>query len=317
MAATIFINIPSYMDEELPATILALFTNAANPDRIHVSIVDQCEHGKELHATLAPFAHAVTYLALDYRQARGVCFARALGAQAYRGEDIYLQLDAHTHAIPQWDNWVESLMVSAPTDRCVYSSFPAPYTRTTDGVELDFTGGVGVVRSFVEKDKVFEDEKWTLPFAGQYHPSTNAVEGFSIAAGLVIAPGRIVMDVPHDPLLYFYGEEQAWAIRMYTHGYDLWHPQQPPFYHLYNNAAQTIRPTQWKEAQDAERKIRWWQYEALSTERQKALYTGESLGIFGLGTKRTLQDFAEFSGVDYLTRTVAPRAYGVQYLQAQ
>jgi hypothetical protein len=125
------------------------------------------------------------------------------------------------------------------------------------------------------------------------------------------------MDVPHDPLLYFYGEEQAWAIRMYTHGYDLWHPQQPPFYHLYNDTAQTIRPTQWKEAQDAERKIRWWQYEALSTERQKALYTGESLGIFSLGTKRTLQDFAEFSGVDYLTRTVAPRAYGVQYLQAQ
>jgi hypothetical protein len=317
MAATIFVNIPSYMDGELPFTIGTLFTHAAKPERVHVSIVDQCEIGKELHTTLAPFAHAITYLALDYRQARGVCFARALGAQAYRGEDIYLQLDAHTYATPGWDNWVETLMANAPTDRCIYSSYPAPYTRTNTGVDLDFTGGGGVVANAVNKDSVFEDGKWTLWYHGEYCGVDQPVRGHYLAAGLVIAPGRVVMDVPHDPLLYFYGEEQAWSVRLYTHGYDLWHPVQPPFYHLYNNVEQSIRPTQWNAEHDTQRKTRWWQYEALSVERQKALYTGESLGIFGLGNQRTLQDFAEFSGVNYLTRTVAPRAYGVQYLPVQ
>jgi hypothetical protein len=314
MAATIFVNIPSYMDEELPCTVGTLFAHADQPDRVHVSIVDQCEIGKELHTTLAPFAHAVTYLALDYRQARGVCFARALGAQAYRGEDIYLQLDAHTYVMPGWDTWVETLMANAPTERCVYSSYPAPYTRGVGGVEVDLSGGDGVVVHMLNSGCEFLPEKWTLMYHGEYHKRSTPVRSQYLAAGLVIAPGRVVMDVPHDPLLYFYGEEQAWSIRLYTHGYDLWHPVQPPFYHLYNNVEQSIRPTQWTATHDTQRKTRWWQYEDMSVARQQALYTGEPLGVFGLGTQRTLQDFAEFSGIDYRTRTIAPRAYGAQYL---
>ena len=46
------------------------------------------------------------------------------------------------------------------------------------------------------------------------------VAGFHVAGGCVFAPGRIVNEIPYDPLLYFHGEEQALALRAWTRGWD-------------------------------------------------------------------------------------------------
>jgi hypothetical protein len=31
--------------------------------------------------------------------------------------------------------------------------------------------------------------------------------------------------------------------------------------------------------------------------------------VFGLGTRRSIADYAEFSGLDYAARTIGPKAY--------
>ena len=34
--------------------------------------------------------------------------------------------------------------------------------------------------------------------------------------------------------------------------------------------------------------------------------SGNDTGLYGIGTTRTIQDFAKFSGIDYINKTYAP-----------
>jgi hypothetical protein len=70
------------------------------------------------------------------------------------------------------------------------------------------------------------------------------------------------------------------------------------------------RPLHWDPAQDTLRKQTWWTLEQRSQARLKALLQGsQDLGVYGLGTVRSLADYADFCGVDYAARTLSPMAF--------
>lgn len=84
----------------------------------------------------------------------------------------------------------------------------------------------------------FEADHRVLPFEAHPHAGDAAadavVPGFHLAAGCLFAPGRLVQALPYDPHFYFHGEEQALAVRLFTHGWDIFHTPRLPGYHLYN-----------------------------------------------------------------------------------
>lgn len=306
---TIFVAIPSYNDRELLHTITGLVVNATHRQRVHIAVVDQCDDAHRLD--LRDFAHLVDYIALEERMARGPVFARAMANLLYRGEDFYVQLDAHTQCDPGWDEWVEQTMAGAPHPRCVFSALPPSYTRVNGEAVLDRLPRGMVNIMLVEPGVVFADDEYTLPFTSQWIARRTAFPARTIAGGMVIAPGTMVQEVPLDPQIYFYGEEQTQALRLFTHGYDLFHPVDPPFYHLYNSNDDPVRDVPWQADRDEARKVRWWQYEHRSRAQQAALYAGTLRGMYGLGTARTMDAFAAMSGICYRTRTVAPSAYAL------
>ena len=150
-----------------------------------------------------------------------------------------------------------------------------------------------------------------LSFQAQPVEGTQPLPAFHVGAGCLFAPGRIVQEVPYDPWLYFHGEEQALALRLYTRGWDLWHMPGLPVRHLYNAAGSGApkRPLHWDSAEDAQRGTRWWTREQRARARLAALVAGEDLGVYGIGTERTLAEFATFSGIDYRARTLAAQAF--------
>jgi hypothetical protein len=169
----------------------------------------------------------------------------------------------------------------------------------------------GVLAQVLKPDAAFAPDHPVLAFQAQPVGSSEALPAFHVGAGCLFAPGRVVQEVPYDPWLYFHGEEQAMALRLYTRGWDLFHMPALPVHHLYNeaNSGAPRRPLHWDAQQEAGREIPWWAFEQRARIRLGALVAGADLGVYGLGTVRSVADFAAFSGIDYTARTLAPRAF--------
>jgi len=307
----IFVSIASYCDPVLPFTLRRAVATAAAPDRLHFGVVEQSPAGTPRVASPGHGAR-LSQVRIDVADARGPCWARAIAMSLHDGEDWFLQLDSHMDFDPGWDERLvaQALALGAPGRGLVISSYPDAF---------GFAGGQpvrrpttrGVLAHVLKPDTGFAPDHPVLAFEAHPVDSEVPLPGFHLGAGCLFAPGRIVQAFPYDPWLYFHGEEQALALRLYTHGWDLFHMPRLPVHHLYNDAASGAppRPLHWDAAHEAGRDVDWWSLEQRSRARLAALVAGEDLGVYGLGSARTLADYAAFSGIDYAARTLDARAF--------
>jgi hypothetical protein len=112
-----------------------------------------------------------------------------------------------------------------------------------------------------------------------------------LAGGYVFAHGQFVVDVPSDPGTYFNGEELALAARAFTHGYDLYYPNENLVWHLYFHPA----PKHWADSRA------WPQLQSHAVDRLRTLLTGDhaALGRHGLGSVRSISDYERYAGLDF------------------
>jgi hypothetical protein len=306
----IFVSIASYCDPVLAFTLRRAVETAAAPGRLHFGVVDQSPPGTARLAATAPAR--LSQVQLDIADARGPCWARAIAMSLYAGEDWFLQLDSHMDFEPDWDLRLvrQAMELGAPERGAVISTYPDAF-RFVDGQPVRTGPAGGVLVQAVKRGTGFEGDHAVLSF--EAHPVDHAMPlpAIHVGAGCLFAPGRIVQQFPYDPWLYFHGEEQALALRLYTHGWDLFHMPGLPIHHLYNDTASGAppRPLHWDAAHEAGREVDWWTRELRSRRRLAALLAGENLGAYGLGRVRNLADYAAFSGIDYARRTLAPAAY--------
>jgi hypothetical protein len=306
----IFVSIASYCDPVLPFTLSRAVAMARDPWSLHFGVVDQSPPGQARIA--APGGARLSQVRLDIADARGPCWARAIAMSLYDGEDWFLQLDSHMDFDSGWDERLvaQACALGGPARDLVISSYPDAFVFE-QGRPVRKPTTRGVLAQVVKPGAAFEDGHPVLPF--QAHPvdSDAPLPGFHVGAGCLFAPGRIVQAVPYDPWLYFHGEEQALALRLYTRGWDLFHMPGLPIHHLYNDQATGLppRPLHWDEAHEATRSVGWWTLEQRARARLNALVAGADLGVYGLGDRRSVADYAAFSGIDYARRTLAPEAF--------
>lgn len=312
--STLFISIASYEDPLLWWTVDQAVSAAAHPERLRFGIVDQSRAergptGAEPPGTPrpAPLAPEVRYTWVDSRYARGPCWARALAYSLSEGEDYLLQIDAHMAFDPGWDDRLVSdflqLQERLGHDRLILSTYPLGFLLE-DGVVRPEFEVEGTLALHVRKDRELSAEHPVLVFEAVGHPTGDALLGYHVGAGCLFAPGRLFAEVPIDPWIYFHGEEQNIAVRAWTHGYDIVHPEAMPIRHLYKREGHR-QVVHWTPEEDARRRVRWQSLEARTKARMNALlYEGASLGAYGLGSRRSLRQFEEFSGIFYSRRHV-------------
>jgi len=307
----IFVSIASYCDPVLGFTLAQALATARHPEALHFGIVDQSPASRGLQQRAYAPAR-VSYTRIDPVYARGPCWARAIGMSLYDGEDWFLQVDSHMDFDLHWDERLieQGARLMAGRPGMVITAYPNPFVFEGDRpVRKPSTDKV--LAHVVKTNTAFEADHLVLSFEAHPVGQDEPLPGFHVAAGCLFGPGHIVHAFPYDPWYYFHGEEQAYAARLYTHGWDIFHMSGLPLYHLYNNAESggPKRPLHWDAEEDKVRERNWWELEQRSRSRLAALLGGADLGAYGLGHVRSMEDYAAFSGIDFVRRTLGPRAY--------
>src|SRR5947208_582841 len=126
--ARIFVQIASYRDPECEPTLADLFARAAAPDRISVGLCwqhDPGEGGRRFADGTRP--SQVRRLDVPASESRGVCWARHLAQQLWRGEEYTLVTDSHMRFAPGWDDKLIDELHECPSPRPALTCNPARY----------------------------------------------------------------------------------------------------------------------------------------------------------------------------------------------
>lgn len=307
-APTIFVAIASYKDPLLQRTVWDAVDKAQHKHRLRFGIVDQCDAPQRWATPTGAFGRQMQYLWVDPLMSRGTCFARALAQQLYAGETLYVQLDAHMAFPPYWDAWVVDTLLDrmASGGPCVVSSYPPSMEWEGDRAVIATPAAGTVTCHRVNATAAFDARGIYLDFEACHHRRSQPVRAHHLSAAVLLAPGRFAEVFPYDPFGYYLGEEQMLALRLFTHGWDIWHPVDNPIGHKYNDHQDpAIRPVHWSDDPDGLRPIPHgvWQQESYRRQRRTVACPGFG-GVYGLGGVRSLADYAAWTGIDYVRRTI-------------
>lgn len=302
---SIFISVAAYRDPLLLQTLCEAAKNADHPDRIVFGVVEQREAEERLIVPSA-LQKQVRYVGVDPKDSRGVCWARALAMSLYSGEDWFFQIDSHMLFDEGWDTYLLENIAACfqLSAKPILTGLPNAFSHK-DGICTKNAKNTGTIVTKFKGDVGFAEGGHTLAYTSYTDTTQKPVNAMNIAGAYVFAAGGIVEEIPYDPRYYFYGEEQSFSIRAYTHGWDIFHVPSMPFYHLYSNeTVKDVRKHHWEVEQDAGRGQRWWELDKAAKIRLSRLVTGNLYGVYGLGTQRTLEDYNRDFGIDYRNRTI-------------
>ena len=308
---SIFISIASYQDPLLVSTIFGAYNNAENKDELIFSICDQSDD--PINIDDLDFADQVRYEHVNPVFSKGPCWARHRAQTFYQEEDYFLQIDSHTQFLPNWDELFKEALLKIEAAGLTDGYFAKPiitsYPRSFK--VLDFERGLFELNTGDKHTQVITYRKDSLFSRGSFSRQigiptkhTEITHAYLMAAGCIFTRGKFVKDIPYDPNYYFYGEELSMALRAFTHGFSFFHIPDVPLFHLYTDVSNIPRKLHWDPEDDANRAIKWHELEQKSLDRLDDLFAGKIEGSMGLGSQRSLKDYAVISGVDLKNKIV-------------
>ena len=311
---SIFISIASYQDTLLPFTIKEAYEKAERPDLLHFGIIDQSSADTPYPVMPSIPATQVSYIKIDPTQTRGCSWARSLAMSLIGEQEWFFQIDSHMMFEQDWDAILldKAYALMSITPECVISGYPAAFDFV-DGVATAKTSTQMLRAHVVHKDSSFVDGDPVLRFNTRELPGMGAAEGFHLGGGCLFAPIEFVRKFPWDPYLYFSEEEASMALRLFSHGWTIYHVAGLPILHLYHVAAPATIPRRlhWDTTSENGIEPLWYRLQSRARKRMNVLVSEDSsaLGIYALGAKRSLSDYAEACGIDYLRRELHPKAF--------
>jgi hypothetical protein len=301
---SIFVQIASYRDPELVPTIKNLIEQATHPERLKLCIAHQYSEEDEWD-NLDQFASDGRFIVIQipHTESQGVCWARNQIQQHYNGEDYTLQIDSHHRFVKGWDkeciSTLNSLIKKGHKKPLLTSRvpgyFPATYPKGID--ENSYGMSIKQWDQGVPLFSLYNPGKQLEPTASRFYSGHFA---FTL--------GRFCKEVPHDPLMYFNGEEISIAVRAYTHGYDLFILNKPIAWHDYageNRARHWDDNANWG-ARDNQSKSRVRQLLGVNGEVCSPC-NKNTFKEYGLGEERTLEQYELYSGIKFRDQTVTNR----------
>jgi hypothetical protein len=299
---TIFVAISSYRDPELCITIEDLFKKAYNPNRIFVGVVEQNDPKDAItcHSKNARIDQSrIRCITKHYKQAKGPVIARSLCESLFNGEQYYCMTDSHMRFEPGWDvALIEMLSKTKRPKRTVITWYCEGYERVEVPELNEVKYKILTRRGWrfqswkkFNDQEILEFESTTSFITPPKIPQFTAM----YSANFAFSSSDVLKEVPYPgnmPYLFF-GEELLHSARLYTSGWDLVGMTYSVAYHL------------WKREY---RKL-FWEVDKTAIRDQSIQKVKDILSRnindpkYGLGFKRTIEDYWNYAGVDWLTKT--------------
>ncbi len=305
--STIFVALASYCEPELVDTIESCLSMARYPENIRFGICHQYDNSDPLtdEKCLDRYSQdtRMRYVLYDYHESQGGCWARNIAQQLYQGETYTLQIDSHSRLIESWDTILIGMLESLPAEKPLITQFPPLYYFKDDEVVFDHIENLTQVNTAIAAD--WPEEGWI------HHPQKLIPENDVfprrtrfLSGAFVFTSGDWNETVRQDPQHFYTGEEFALALRSYTHGYDLFDPNQIVVWHR-------LHPRSNRKFWDDNKETTVGIHHNTALHRLRLLLDGDpenELTRYGLGTERTLEDFRLYSGLDCSNRSIHPDA---------
>jgi len=300
----IFISIASYRDPELLPTIKDCIANAKYPENLIFAIAWQHSLEDEWD-TLKEFKDDPRFRITDinYEDSEGVCWARNLIQQDYKGEDYYFQLDSHHRFIKHWDteliDMIHYLQCKGHYKPILSTYLPSYFPDKDPEDRIQDVWMLNIDR-FMPQGAVFLRPQGLDGWRDLKEPVLSRF----LSAHFIFTIGKFVEEVPYDPNFYFHGEETSLAARAYTYGYDLFNPHKVYAWHEYTREG---KKKHWDDNSE------WAEKDNKSYSRFRKLFemdpgcgpcTRKTLQPYVFGPNRTLEDYEKYAGLKFKTRQI-------------
>jgi len=293
----IFVSIASYRDQYLTFTIDSAISGAVHPDRLVFGLCWQAADTENLDRFVDDPRFRIRKY--PYYASLGYGWARAEVQKLYDGEKYHLLVDSHTAFAPGWDENLIAQLEGKPGDKPLLTTSSPPFTfDNAGGIRHPWAGtgmdGVPLIKCDVIRPAGWLDIQMSRERKSRPHQQTPF-----ICCNFVFTHGAWILEVPEDPAMINAGHEGPLSLRTYTHGYDMYLPDEIQVWHLdYANYPDGHRRRVW------ETKSSGWQAERtqLMIRRLHALVYGRgdasALGRYGAGNERSVAEWAKFAGLD-------------------
>lgn len=358
---SIFVSVAAFREYLLADTLASLYANAKYPDQLYVGvIVNNCfpnndticqggvqvvgkdKQGKDKlkntadgvadenqmetfcqNTTFAKYCDQgqVRVLYVHEIDALGPAVARYYSSKLWAGETFYVQIDSHLHFATHWDAlYVQELHATKSYPKAILSTYPPGFINFRQ--DAPFTPGTRLCQC---KMRRAEDFLPRVEMNGRYHGNeTRPTQMAFCGAGFFFAHSSLLQDVPFDPFLpwMFMGEEIAFSVRAWTHGWNIYAPRQNLIGHQYR-PIKFGTPHYWDSVEKLFHAVPNLVDHATTKIRQRVKYImgypninatihDESsahynilseLEHYGLGTARSMRDYLKFAEIDLDEKT--------------
>jgi hypothetical protein len=302
---TIFVAIASYLDYEIKYTILDCINKAKHPENLHFSVCLQYDENEETNESCIDDLikkYNIKVVKYHHTQSEGGCWARNQAQLAYNDEKYSLQIDSHTRLLQNWDEIAISdyEKLKQNGNKPLLSFLPPSYFRKDElGIDYNFTHIEEPDKIHIPKFNHITAEYWPHHdgYSNEIRTNGDNLSVKILYGGFVFGDGNWVKNIIQDPEHYYTGEEFALTIRSFTNGYDIFTPSKILAWHrCHYNPLKKHYTNNSQEVGDAKHRH--------AMERLRKLIEGGDLGVYGLGSVRTIEDYGNFAGIDFKNKVL-------------
>lgn len=301
----IFVSVVSYRDPLLKRTVRSLLDQQSGDNKIIVGIFEQtCLEDSLVTVDKELTEHPdVRYKRIDPEYADGVVWARKVNCSQIVDENFIYQVDSHILYDKDWDRFLindwEMARQKTKNNKALLTGTCHTFYLEDDKVVLN-TPQYPVTTA----SKYFTiTKRIKLPAAhGEHVPKTEDVTpAIHIFAGNFFAPIRWVEEIGYDSRIFFEGEEHYMVLKSFMNGWSMFHPTEIHCYHYHDTHNY---PT------------KHWIDPVVENQYGNLTRRGHTYWLKFLESvpETVLQDYYEYSGLDYINLTIDDRARTLQIL---